>query len=145
MAKTWTRIAFVTIGTATGGFVTGLGYVAAQSKFNAKTVSYTQLLDVGHQQFTALHTFQWVLFPLLILFGLMQHRGIKVMVSIIGALFLAQMLAVMPGLEDRMVRQIAGEKLPPSSLHIVYVGLSAAMMLMLLGTVIWAQMPEKRE
>jgi hypothetical protein len=115
------------------GLVFGLGFVAAASKFMATTPSILALLDVGRMQFIALHVLESVLIPVVFFIALFESRAIRVAGIVTFGLFLVQMLAILPGLDARMVARLAGETPGPSPLHDAYMGVSGGMLIGLMA------------
>lgn len=115
----------------TSGIIMGLGFVAAAAKFRATKPSLLQLLDVGHEQFRALHLIEWVLVPFSSLLVWQGSRACRPIVSVSAVLFLVQSLAILPPLEARMIAKLNGAMVPDSALHFAYVGVAGALFISL--------------
>ena len=111
----------------------GLGVVAAQSKFQAVSLSFSQLLMVGQAQFGALHSITKVAYVVLLVLALLHTGWSRIWGVLASIAYAVAIFAVVPFLDDRMTRQILGEKLPPSSAHLVYVALLAVSLIGLAG------------
>ena len=106
------------------GVIIGLGYVAAYAKFNATKPDLTELLEVGRNQFSALHLIEWIVIPILLMFGCFISNQLRFLSIVMAVLFLVQMFVILPSLDDRMARAISGGSMPGSNLHLYYVAVS---------------------
>jgi quinol-cytochrome oxidoreductase complex cytochrome b subunit len=115
------------------GITIGLGFVAAYAKFKATKPDITELLEVGRNQFAALHLIEWIVIPILIVAGYFVSRQVRLLSIVMLLVFAIQMLLILPALDERMVRAISGENLPTSNLHLYYVANAFLLVLGLIG------------
>lgn len=119
------------------GLVIGGSLIAAPAKFTATSLTLPVALDVGRAQFAWLTIGEGVVVLALLLALMKQPRRVCRWAAIPIGLFAAQQLGLMPALDARTVRVMAGETVPPSSLHLVYVGVECLKVLVLLGIALW--------
>jgi hypothetical protein len=128
---------FRTLAGIWAGLVIGGSLIAAPAKFNAPSLTLSVALDVGRAQFAWLAIGEAVLCLGLLVALRGQPRHIWLWVAAPMGLFALQQLALMPALDARTVRIMAGEILPASALHLVYVGVECAKVLLLTGIALW--------
>ncbi len=115
------------------GVALGGSLVAAPAKFQSALLTLPVALDVGRVQFFWLGVTEAVL-GVAFLVGLVALRGVRWRWPLFAVGILAvQRLGIMPFLDARTLRVIAGETLPPSSLHLGFVVLEVAKFLVLCG------------
>lgn len=117
----------------TSGIIVGLGFVAAAAKFTATRPSLLELLDVGRTQFSALHLLEWILVPAACLSLVLGLPRLWKWAAATGAVFVVQMLVVVPPLSERMTARLAEKPLPAGSAHDWYVWVALALSLLLTG------------
>lgn len=102
------------------GVVVGGSLVAAPAKFQAPGLTREVALEVGRAQFAWLGVTELVLGAALLVaaFGSGRLRWALGATAVFGL----QRLVLMPILDDRTLRIIAGETVEPSLMHGVYVG-----------------------
>jgi hypothetical protein len=125
------------------GLVFGVSFVATPVKFRAESLTLPVALDVGRATFHALGRIEWVLSAaLLALFvraALLGGLDGLDWALAVGAIVIvaAQALWLIPRLDIRVESVIAGDVLPRSQLHLVFVGFEFTKMLLLLGIGGW--------
>ncbi len=113
------------------GAVLGGSLIAAPAKFQAQSLTLEVALDVGRAQFRWLGALELGLCVALILFATTALRSGTpgstkrwIAMSMVGGavvLFAVQRLVIMPPLDARALRVIAGKTPEPSSLHRWYI------------------------
>lgn len=103
------------------GVSLGGALVAAPAKFTVKSLSLPVALDVGRAQFYWIGIVEIVLCTLLVssLFHLKKPQWLWVILPI--SILLIQQLFLMPALNERTDLITAGDVVPPSNFHIVYI------------------------
>lgn len=123
------------------GMVLGISFLEAPVKFTAPSLTLPVGLDVGRHVFGMLNRVEvgWAVLTLAlaVIGGGALGRGPFVLLGAAWAVVAVQTLWLLPTLGARTDRIIAGETLPPSSLHILYIGLDVAKLLVLLGVSGW--------
>lgn len=123
------------------GMVLGISFLEAPVKFTAPSLTLPVGLDVGRHVFGAFNRVEvgWAVLTLaLALLG--SEALARVPFALLGtvwAIVAAQALWLLPALGARTDRIIAGETLPSSPLHLLYIGLDVAKLLVLLGVSGW--------
>lgn len=107
------------------GFVCAISFMEAWLKFRAPGVTLPVGLSIGRLIFNALNKVEW-LFALLSLFLLYlkliyQHDN-TLWLLLATFILLMQTVWLLPAMDKRAARVIAGEELPRSRLHFYYVG-----------------------
>lgn len=112
------------------GVIVGGSLVAAPAKFQAPSLTREVALEVGRAQFAWLGVTELVLCAALLVavFGSRSFRWTLGATIVFGL----QRLVLMPVLDERTVRIIAGEAVEPSMLHAVYVAFEVAKLGLLL-------------
>jgi hypothetical protein len=116
------------------GMVLAISFVEAPVKFRAPGVTLPVGLAIGRLVFRALNLAEVVLAALLT--AALAGAGAAPVWALLGltvVVLLVQVLAVRPGLDDRAERIIAGEVLPRSRRHLVYVALELAKVALLVA------------
>lgn len=116
------------------GLVIGGSLVAAPAKFQAPSLTREVALDVGRAQFAWLGVTELVLCAALLVaaFGSGPFRWALGATVVFGL----QRLVLMPVLDERTLRIIAGEAVEPSMLHGIYVAFEVVKLALLLGCVL---------
>ena len=116
------------------GLLLGLSFLEAPLKFRAPGITRNLGLGIGRLVFRALNLAELLLATVLALLGLLGDRGLTawVLTLVVGAILLAQTWLLHARMDPRAVRIVAGEELPPSRLHVVYI---AAEVVKLVGLV----------
>lgn len=113
------------------GVVLGGSLIAAPAKFQAPSLTREVALEVGRAQFAWLGIAELLLCAALLVaaFGTSWFRWALGATVVFGL----QRLALMPILDARTVRIIAGEPVEPSMLHAVYVAFEVVKLAFLIG------------
>ncbi len=107
------------------GMVLAISFLEAPLKFRAPGVTTVIGLGVGRLVFRALNLAEVVLALVVVVALLLAGVtvGPGVVVGVLVVVLLAQLVLVRPRLNRRSDRVLAGETLPRSRLHLVYIGL----------------------
>lgn len=115
------------------GFLLGVSFLATPVKFHAPTLDLPTALDVGRVTFALFARTEWVLCALLAAAALLlpgpwfrAGAGVLVLVVVMQALWL------LPILDERILRIIAGEAVPATYHHVLYIVVEACKALLLL-------------
>ena len=100
------------------GLLLGLSFVATPAKFLAGNVPLEHLLAVGRVTFRASLAVEGVTLLLLLLISPGRLRWLA---GTIAAVLAAQHLLLMPALDARTLAVMAGEVVPPSPLHALWI------------------------
>lgn len=123
------------------GMVLGISFLEAPVKFTAPSLTLPVGLDVGRHVFAAFNRVEvgWAVLTLaLALLGSEAlGRGPFALLGTAWAIVAVQTLWLLPALGARTDRIIAGETLPPSPLHVLYIGFDVSKLLVLLGVSGW--------
>lgn len=125
-----TAVTFVWI-----GMVLAISFLEAPLKFRAPGITLQLGLGIGRIVFRALNLVEVVLAVVLMLAAVLSGAIVPVLVvaAVPVAILAVQLLAARPRLNRRSDRVLAGEQLPRSRLHHVYVGLESAKVIALLA------------
>jgi hypothetical protein len=133
MTDKWKHSALSLYCACWAGVVIGVSFVATVAKFSAPTLTRPVALDIGRHTFAALARIEWGLAVVLVLAiayaGMNRFRAI--MLFLIAALLAAETLWLYPLLSARTELVLAGQALPPSSVHAVSVAAESAKVLLL--------------
>src|SRR5262245_24752784 len=105
------------------GMLLGVSFLATPVKFLAPTLSLPAALDVGRQTFAVFNKVEWAFVLTLLLvtaLGVRRPGALAALAILIVALGL-ETGWLLPALDARVGRVIAGEVLQPSRIHIAYV------------------------
>lgn len=127
------------------GLVIGGSLIAAPAKFNAPSLSLTTALEVGRAQFFAVGIGEIILCTLLIATMVLTRTWIWRLMAAPVVVFAIQRLALMPALDARTVRIIAGESVGPSHVHIVFIVLEILKVALLVAIAVWGLWTITRE
>ncbi len=118
------------------GLVIGGSLIAAPAKFQVEALTMPVALQVGRAQFLGVTVAELgCLATILVLFFVNRRSWNKLHVfciTLVVVAFAAQHLALMPILQARSERIIAGETVGESSLHLIYVVLEVLKVIALL-------------
>lgn len=133
MTDKWKQTALSLYCACWAGIVIGVSFIATVAKFSAPTLTRPVALDVGRHTFAALARIEWGLAVVLVLAiafaGMNRFRA--VMLFLIAALLAAETLWLYPQLSARTELVLAGQPLPPSSVHAFSVTAESAKVLLL--------------
>lgn len=115
------------------GVTIGGSMIAAPSKFQAASLTLAQTLEVGRAQFFWLGVAESLLCAALIGVIALRPANARLRMGAPILVFGIQWLIVMPFLDDRTVRRIAGEPVGESHLHLVFVVLDILKVVMLIA------------
>jgi hypothetical protein len=122
------------------GLLIGVSFVATPAKFLAPSLPLAQALDVGRWTFHVLAWIEWALVAVVALLLALTWRsgGVRIglaagLVAVTATVLAAESLVLRPLLDARVVRIIAGESVPPSPWHNVYIALEALRLALILA------------
>ena len=104
------------LGTAMGGSL-----IVAPAKFTVDSLTLSTALEVGRAQFRWVAVAELVYAIGIVLTGLLSNPARLIWCALPIAIFAVQWLAIMPALDERTARIIAGEDVGGSHLHLIYV------------------------
>ncbi|MGE2692610.1 hypothetical protein [Mycolicibacterium pulveris] len=107
------------------GMVLAISFLEAPLKFGAPGVTLPIGLGIGRRVFKALNGVEIVLAAVLLVATLIAKPSTAVLILVLAAaaVLAVQVVFVRPPLTKRSNRVLAGETLPRSNMHYVYVGL----------------------
>ncbi|MGV0643135.1 hypothetical protein ABQE44_06970 [Mycolicibacterium sp. XJ2546] len=107
------------------GMVLAISFIEAPLKFGAPGVTLPIGLGIGRRVFKALNGVEIVLAVVLLAATLIAKpsTAVLILVLVAAAVLAVQVVVVRPPLTKRSNRVLAGETLPRSNMHYVYVGL----------------------
>jgi hypothetical protein len=110
------------------GMVLAISFVEAPVKFRAPGVTIPIGLGIGRLVFRALNMIEVVLAIVVVVCAIAgsASTGPATLTACVAAVLAAQLVAVRPALNRRSDRVLAGEDLPRSRQHLVYVALEVA-------------------
>lgn len=120
------------------GLVLGVSFLATPVKFQAETLTLPVAVDVGRATFHALNRAEWLMLAATTVAIVVAARdgGMSAIITtvavLIGVLLALQTFVLLPPLDDRVARLIAGEDLPGSWLHTIFAGVEATKVVLLL-------------
>ena len=124
------------------GMVTAISFLEAPLKFRAPGVTTVIGLGIGRIVFRALNVAEVVLAVAVVLGVVLGGAPLTPLVAtgVLVVLLLVQLVAVRPALNRRSDRVLAGETVPRSRLHLVYIGLEVVkvVVLIVLGVLLLA-------
>lgn len=107
------------------GMLLGVSALATPIKFQAVSLTLPVALDVGQTTFAAFNKMEWLLSVLLILAVMLSRlkpTSVPVLLTATAVVVvLLQTLWLLPALDVRVAAVIAGEPMPSSQLHNLYV------------------------
>lgn len=107
------------------GMILGVSGLATPIKFQAASLTLAVALDVGQTTFAAFNKMEWLLSALLvvaILLSRLKPLSLPILLTVVAVVaVLLQSFWLLPALDVRVAAVIAGEVLPPSGLHNLYV------------------------
>lgn len=105
------------------GLSLGGNLIAAPAKFQVASLPVSTLLQIGQAQFNWLGTSQWVFVVLIVLLVIVSGRSLFLILSIPVMIFMVQEWLLMPALDTRTVKVIAGQMISANPLlHFGFVG-----------------------
>ena len=117
------------------GMVLSISFLEAWVKFTAPSLTLAVGLDVGRHVFGALNLVEigWAMLTLGLVLAVRLRRVRLAMLAAVWAVVAAQSLWLLPALDARAARLIAGETVPGSEHHMLFVALEGTKVLLLLG------------
>lgn len=116
------------------GVLLGVSFLATPVKFQAPSLDLPTALDVGRVTFALLSRTEWALCALLAGAALLAPRPWRwAGVAILALALAVQALWLLPVLDERVGRIIAGETVPATSHHFLYIAVEAGKAALLLA------------
>lgn len=105
------------------GLLIGVSFLATPVKFQAPSLDLPTALDVGRVTFALSSRVEWVLWALLAGAAMAARARISgwILVGALAVILGVQSLWLLPVLDERIGRIIAGEAVSPSAHHLFYV------------------------
>lgn len=104
------------------GLSLGGNLIAATAKFQAPGLPMQALLQVGRAQFDWLSSAEWLFASAIVVLAVVRASRTNLMLFLLPVVtFLGQELLIMPILDERTLRIIAGETVGPSNLHFGFI------------------------
>lgn len=118
------------------GLVIGVSFLATPVKFQAPSLDLPTALDVGRVTFAAFAKVEWGLTVLLAAAAAAAGRGRPAWIRwscvvLIAAMVAAQSAWLLPVLDDRVGRIMAGGSVPAGPHHLVYVAMETGKVVLL--------------
>jgi hypothetical protein len=131
------------------GLLLGVSFLATAVKFQAPSLDLPTALDVGRVTFALFSKVEWVLCGLLLVSALLaRSRTLWLAAGLaLGILLTAEALWLLPALDARVGQIIAGQRVPASSHHFLYIaaeGLKAVLLVALGATTVWTLTARRR-
>jgi hypothetical protein len=117
------------------GLGLGVAFLATPVKFLAPTLTLPVALDVGRQTFAAYNAVDLAVLAVMVVMGALSGRPRAWLFALCApaAVILLQTFWLLPALDVRTLAVIAGEEVPPSRLHHLYVAAEALKIVWLLA------------
>lgn len=125
----------VAISLVWAGLILGVSFLATPVKFRAEKLTFDAAIDVGRVTFTIFSKIEWVLAAIVAVLSAVSGAGSFTMglaALAVGAV-LYEAIGLLPVLDRRAARIVAGEVLSPTWHHKAYVLLEAVKTLALVG------------
>ncbi|HRN95324.1 MAG: hypothetical protein M9931_03715 [Chitinophagales bacterium] len=109
------------------GFLGGISFLESWLKFKAPGITIPLGLGIGRLVFSALNKIEWVLAAIIVLNlafrsePLLKAGSIAFFVPVV--LLVIQTIWLLPAMDARAQLVVAGKEMPPSHLHIWFVGM----------------------
>jgi hypothetical protein len=127
------------------GLSLGVASIATPAKFLAPSLPMVQVLDVGRWTFPVLALIEWGLVVVVaVLVAIAWRSGtpciglVARLLAVIASVLAAQSFVLRPLLVARVLRIIAGESVPPSQVHNLYLALEAVLLVLILAVGIFS-------
>ncbi|MET4108325.1 hypothetical protein [Hymenobacter sp. UYP22] len=118
------------------GMVAGISFLEAPLKFTAPRITIPLGLGIGRIVFAALNKVELMLAAIAVASSLYLRVPVRLggALGVVVTILALQTLWLLPALDVRALALLAGHPAPPSSLHLVYIGLEVLKLLLLLLT-----------
>ena len=105
------------------GVLIGASFLATQVKIQAPSLDLPTALEVGRVTFALLTRVEWGLWALVAFAAALSRTraGGWTLVIVLAVILMVQSVWLLPVLDERIGRIIAGEAPPPSAHHLIYV------------------------
>lgn len=127
------------------GLLLGVSFVATPAKFLAPSLPMAQALDVGRWTFHVLARIEWGFAAVALLLlaatwqaGTSRIGAVTAVVVVVAIVLAVESLSLRPMLDARVLRIMAGESVPPSSWHDVYIALETLRLVLIFAAGILA-------
>ncbi len=122
------------------GLLVGVSFLATPVKFMAPSLSLPVALDVGRQTFAVFNRVEWLLAAGLLVALLVRPRNHAATAgaALASVLVVLEAAWLLPALDQRVGMIIAGQPVPPSHLHDVYIGVELLKLAALIGVALIA-------
>lgn len=116
------------------GYLIGVAFLATRAKFQAPSLSFVQLLDVGRYTFRWLTISEYIIIPLIWFIAVHARTSKARMLSLLAVVVLTiiEKAWVQPILDARVQIYLDGGTPQPSAMHVVFVVIEAGKVLCLL-------------
>ncbi|MDI9960766.1 MULTISPECIES: hypothetical protein [unclassified Rhodococcus (in: high G+C Gram-positive bacteria)] len=120
------------------GMVAAISFLEAPIKFRAPGVSPAIGLGIGRKVFTALNAVELVLALILLASCAVAKPAVPALTFVVLAVsvLVVQVAAIRPRLSERSDRILAGEVLPRSRTHVVYIAFELVKVVLLISAII---------
>lgn len=115
------------------GMVVAISFVEAPIKFRAPGVTLAIGLGIGRKVFAALNVIEVVLAVVLSIAWLYADVDGWLLLVLVSTILVVQVVVVRPPLTKRSNRVLAGEDVPRSKTHLIYIALEVAKVLLLIA------------
>lgn len=116
------------------GIVVGVSFMATPVKFQATQLDLPVALEVGKVTFQLLAKSERILALGLVAALIFKPKPIIIaLVATMATILLVQQFWLMPALYERVDMVIAGQDLPKSSIHIIYIAVEVCKLIILAG------------
>ena len=125
---TWAELALLVFPTFWLGLLVGVSFVATPVKFGAESLTLPVALDVGRATFGFFNNVEWIAFGALVVAVIFSGPLAfpSAITALLGTILLAQTVWLLPTLDGRIAAIIAGQTVPHSIDHFIYIGLDVA-------------------
>jgi hypothetical protein len=114
------------------GLVLGISVIETPLKFMAPGITTPLGLGIGRLVFRALNAAELAIACVLVVVFVRQASDWPLaLLGVVFTILLVQTFWLRPALDDRALRMIAGDELPPSSLHLAYIALEGVKLIAL--------------
>jgi hypothetical protein len=125
------------------GLLLGVSFVATPAKFLAPSLPMAQALDVGRWTFHVLTRIEWGFVLLTAVLLVMAWRSARLgsvagLIACVAAVLAVESFVLRPLLDERVLRIMAGEAVPPTIWHDVYIALEAIRLVLITAAAVVA-------